>query len=162
MQTILISTDFQNRAFNCIPSLCNQFEGKELSLVFTHMFKLSDSESDLLMLARRAKEFEAIPEEFYRHCYNLKSLYPQIKHVKIEFFYGSTLIAFKNFLQANCIDSILDTAYLPVGKINKLSVNPELFVQKSGYPIIRVYKATNTSTPFKTNRTVKEELTETL
>ncbi len=162
MQTILISTDFQNKAFNCIPSLCNQFKGKELSLVFTHMFKLSDSEGDLLMLAKRAKEFQAIPEDFYQHCYNLKSLFPQVKKIKIEFFYGSTLVAFKNFLEANKIDSILDATHFPVGKINKLSANPELFVQRCGYPIISISKAAHAFTSKNSSHSVKEELTEAL
>lgn len=136
MQTILIPTDFKPTSLECIPGLCEQLEGKELSLVFVHIFKLSDSIHDLLMLSKRTKEYEDIPEEFYERLMELKRTHKQLKTIQVEFFYGSTLSAFRNFLEANEVKLILDISDCSVSKINNSSIDPSLFITKCDFPLI--------------------------
>lgn len=134
MQTVLIPTDFSVSAPDCIPALCNQFRQQDLSLVFVHLFKLSDSESELLILSRRSKEFELVTDEFQSRCLELKRKYRQIQSLRVEFFYGNTMQTFKNFLEGNCIDYILHPADCKVSKLNKYSIDPVTLVHKCGLP----------------------------
>jgi len=161
MQTILVTTDFNPSSLNCIPSLCRQFGETELNFVFIHLFKLSDSISDLLMLSRRTREFEHVSPEFYERCREIKKQYPQVKCLKIEFFYGSTLIMFKDFLEANDVRYILDPADCSVSKINKSSIDPNVLIQKCGLPVIRAEKDTTaTIRPLSAASPIRENVLE--
>jgi hypothetical protein len=140
MQIILIPTDFKASGFDCIPALCSQVKGEELKLIFVHVFKLSDSISELLMLSRRNREYAHVSDEFYNNCTQAKRMYPQIKEMKIEFLYGSTVSMFRNFIEANEIDAVLDPADCAVGKINKNSIDAALLIKRSGLPVININK----------------------
>jgi hypothetical protein len=135
-QTILIPTDFSGASFDCIPALAEQFNGRTLNLVFTHLFKLSDSITDLLMLSRRNKEYQYIKDDFYTRCHEIRARYPQIESIKIEFFYGSTLSTFKNFLQANNITGILDPGSCTWKKLNSQSVEPASLLGRVTIPVV--------------------------
>jgi len=138
MRTILIPTDYHISALDCIPNLCMQSENEELSFIFIHVFKLSDSINELLLLSRRSREFEQISDEFYERCETLKASYPQIKRFKMDFLYGNTLNMFKNFLEDNEVDGVLSFSNCSVSKINKSSIDPQVLIQKSGLPVINV------------------------
>jgi hypothetical protein len=140
MKTILIPTDYQASAFNCIPSVVSQLQSEEINLVFVHMFKLSDSVTDLMMLSRRSREYEKVSDEFYQRCNEAKAQYPQITNIKIEFLYGSTLSMFKDFLEHNEVDAVVETAAGSFNPIHKSSINPAVLVQKCGLPVISVNK----------------------
>lgn len=137
MKTILVPTDFSAQAFKCIPSLCKQLQGEKLSIVFIHLFKLSDSISDLLLLSRRSKEYEHVSNDFYKQCEEIKTVYPSIKAIRIEFFYGSTLSRFKNFIEANEIDFILHPADCSISKLNKSSIDPSVLMDRCSVPLLR-------------------------
>lgn len=138
MKSILIPTDFNLSALNCIPALCNQYKDEKLRFYFVHMFKLSDSISDLLMLSRRSREFEQVDEDFYNQCAEMKRKYQQIETLKVDFLYGSTLSMFKNFLEDNDINAVLDPANCSISKINKSSIDPNVLIAKSGLPIVKI------------------------
>ncbi|EOR94516.1 : hypothetical protein [Arcticibacter svalbardensis MN12-7] len=138
MKTVLVPTNFNPAALNCIPAVCNQFQGEKLNFIFVHMFKLSDSISDLLSLSKRNREYELISDEFYQCCYEIKKEFQQIKNLKIEFLYGSTLSMFRNFLEANEVNHILDVSDFGVYKLNKSSIDPSILIKRSGLPVITV------------------------
>lgn len=138
MQTILIPTDFNTEALKAIPLVCEQLKGEPLNFIFIHMFKLSDSVTDLLMLSRRSREYEQVSDDFYKGCTALKNEYPQIRAIKVEFLYGSTLSIFKAFLEENEVDQVLDFKYCHAGKINKASIDPAILIQKSGLPALTI------------------------
>ena len=140
MKTILIPTDFNASALNCIPDLCASTEEKELNVIFVHMFRLSDSITDMLMLSRRSREFEFVNDAFHEATRSAKSRFPQIKSLTIEFFYGSTLRMFKNFTEANDIDYILHPEFCTWEKLNKNSINPAALIEKSGIPVYTIMK----------------------
>ena len=138
MQNILIPTDFNLSALNCIPALCSQYQDQKLRFFFVHMFKLSDSISDLLMLSRRSREFEQVDDEFYSLCDEMKANHQQIECIRVEFLYGSTLSMFKNFLEDNEINSVLDPTSCSISKIHKSSIDPVVLISKSGLPVVKV------------------------
>lgn len=157
MKTILIPTDFNASALNCIPNLCAGIDEKELNIIFVHLFRLSDSIADLLMLSRRSKEFEYIGDDFHHGCRELKSAFPIIKSVRIEFFYGSTLRMFKNFLDAQGVDCILHPDFWNCEKLNKNSINPSDLIEKSGLPAVTIFKK-HTKPSSETTPVLEEEL----
>lgn len=138
MKNILIPTDFNTESLSCINDLCRQYENGQFQLTFIHLFKISDSISELLMLSRRNKEYEYVSDDFYATCEQLKQQHPQIRGIKVDFFYGSTLGMFKNYLEAHSIDAVLDLDKCSLRPLNKLSVNPEHLIQKCGLEILRV------------------------
>jgi hypothetical protein len=138
MKSILIPTDFKPDALDHIPDLCNQSNGENLQLIFLHLFKISDSITDLLMLNRRNREYEYISDQFYLRCETIKADFPQIKSIKIDFFYGSTLSMFRNYLEAHAIDAVLDLANCSIKPLNKLSVDPTNLIVKCGLNVIRI------------------------
>lgn len=138
MKNILVPTNFNQSSLDCIPALCNQFKGEKLSFFFVHVFKLSDSITDLLMLSRRSKEYEFVSEDFYNACAMLKRNYPQLSQIKIDFLYGSTLSMFKTYLEGNDINHVLELSSCSLGKINKASLDQEILVKRSGLPLLFV------------------------
>lgn len=138
MQTILIPTDFSASTFSCIPALCEQYRNEQLNLVFTHIFSLSDSITDLLMLSRRNKEYQYVTDTFYTNCYKIKEQQSNVASIKIEFFYGSTLSTFKDFLRALGINAILNPDNCAFSKLNSQSADPKAFVERSLLPIVQI------------------------
>ncbi|WP_374951307.1 hypothetical protein [Mucilaginibacter sp.] len=136
MKTVLIPTDYQPSSLNVVYAIHSQFNTGDLNLIFVHVFKLSDSITDLLMLSKRSREYEQVSDGFYERCNQLRAQYPRIKDIRIEFLYGSTLSMFKNFLEANKVHAVAyseNAAYQP---IHKSSVDPALLVHKCGLPVI--------------------------
>ena len=141
MKTILIPTDYQPTSLDYMHGLTTNFKGEDLNLIFVHMFKLSDSVTDLMMLSRRSREYEKVSDEFYQRCNQVKANYPQIKNIRIEFLYGSTLSMFKDFLEHNEVDAVLEPQNYLFQQIHKSSIDPGVLMQKSGLPVISVNKA---------------------
>ena len=141
MKSILIPTDYQSSSLDCIHAVCRQLKNEELNLIFVHVFKLSDSFSDVITLSRRSREYEKVGDDFYRYCNVLRAQYPQIQNIKIEFLYGSTLGMFKNFIEANEVDMVLDTEGYNFSPIHAYSVDPALLIKRSGLPVITAPKA---------------------
>jgi hypothetical protein len=140
MQTVLVITDFKIEALDCVPQLSEQVKSTELSFVFMHLFKLSDSITDLLMLSRRSREFEHISDEFHNRCRELERTCKNVKSIRVDFFYGSTVSMFRNYLEANEVNYILDPSNCSVGKINKSSIDAEALIKKAGTRVIRLQK----------------------
>lgn len=136
MKTILIPTDYQASSLACVSAICSRFNGEELNLIFVHVFKLSDSMSDVLMLSRRSREYEQVSDEFFKTMEQLRKQYAQIKNVKIEFLYGSTLNMFKTFIEANEVDAVIEIEGSGFNAIHRSSINPALLVKRSGLPVI--------------------------
>ena len=140
MKTILIPTDYQASSLDCIHAVCRQFRDEDLNLVFVHVFKLTDSFSDVITLSRRSREYEKVSDEFYRYCNVLRAQYPQIQNIKIDFLYGSKLSMFKHFIEDNEVDLVLDTEGCTFTQIHHSSVDPALLIKRAGLPVVSVPK----------------------
>ncbi|MXV52387.1 hypothetical protein GS399_15540 [Pedobacter sp. HMF7647] len=138
MKTILIPTDFTLKSLDCIPSIVACNPSKKLKLVLVHVMKVTDSMQDLLMLSRRSAEYKNISEDFYNTCAVLKRTFTEnIVSIEIEFFYGSTVAVFKDFLETHEVDEIIkpDQSYQLV---HKMSIDPAALLGRCGYRVVNV------------------------
>jgi hypothetical protein len=139
MKTLLIPTDFKLKSLNCIPQLTQQFYPHKLNIILVHTIGVTDSISELLMLSRRSAEYRYIPDAFYMACNELKHSYKNnINEIHIEFFYGNTVAAFKNFLEANDVDALIDLQNYDYELLTEKSSDPTLLMSRSGLPVINI------------------------
>ena len=136
MKTILIPTNYQASSLESVRDICELLKEDEIKLVFVHMFKLSDSIGEMLMLSKRSREYEKVSDDFYKGCVALRNEYDCVKAIKIDFLYGSTMSIFRNFLEDNEIDLVLDAKCCSYSKIHKSSVDPTILVEKCALPVI--------------------------
>ena len=157
MKTLLIPTDFNIQSLNCIPGLTQSYYPEKLNIVLVHMMKITDNIQELLILSRRSTEYQHISEEFYNNCANLKQKYADsINAIRIEFFYGSTVAVFKNFIKANEVDAIIMLQDYSYAQLNKNSIDPAQLVNRSG---VQVISAKNNHKP-KTENVANEVMLE--
>lgn len=139
MKTVLVPTDFKLESINIIDALVQSQRNEKLNIIFVHAFKLSDSITDMLMLSRRSRDYEHISDEFYQQLNQVKSKYAdQIGTIALEYFYGSTVAAFKNFIEAfdvNCIAYLEGYNFTP---INKYSIDPKYLTERAGCQVIQL------------------------
>ncbi|RNL54106.1 hypothetical protein [Pedobacter jejuensis] len=139
MKTVLIPTDFNLESTKAIDALVQNLEGEKLNLIFVHAFKLSDSITDMLMLSRRSRDYENVSDEFYSLLNEYKNKYQgNINTIGIEYFYGSTVAAFKNFLEAFDVDAIAFLKDYKFTPINKYSINPKYLGERSGCKVLNL------------------------
>jgi hypothetical protein len=147
MKNILIPTDFNIASFSAISELCRQMNNNNLQLIFVHFFKISDSIGDLLMLSRRNKEYEHVSDEFYEKCENLKATFPHVRSIKIEFFYGSTVRVFRNYLETHLVNAVFDPKNCSFEPLNRLSLDPTMLIEKSGLEVIKLSQKAKEQAP---------------
>ena len=136
MRTVLIPTDFNLNSLAILEALVKQ-KAEKMNIIFVHAFKLSDSITDMLMLSRRSRDYENVSDDFYNTINQFKSKYPaQINCIGIEYFYGSTVAAFKNFLEAFDVDYIAYLKNYNFKPINKYSIDPKFLTERSGYEVL--------------------------
>lgn len=139
MKTILIPTDFNLESTKIIDALVQSQPNETLNIIFVHAFKLSDSITDMLMLSRRSRDYENISDEFYQQLNQFKSKYSsQINTIGIEYFYGSTVAAFKNFIEAFDVECIAYLKGYNFKPINKYSIDPKFLTTRSGCAVIEL------------------------
>jgi hypothetical protein len=136
MKTILIPTDFSLDSTKVLDAVLCETPDESFRAIFLHAFKLSDSIADMLLLSRRSRDYEVVSDAFYEKLEQYKkNYYPQLSAVGIEYFYGSTVVAFKNFLEGQGVDTIAyDKAY-QFKPINKYSIDPRYLTERVGCKI---------------------------
>src|SRR4051812_4045176 len=98
---ILIPTDFSLATLSTVNTLLAKHPEQKFNITLVHFLQLSDSITELLMLKRRSREYLHIGSEFEDRLTYLRQQYPQqIGVLYAEFFYGSTVAVFKNYLEA--------------------------------------------------------------
>lgn len=139
MKTVLVPTDFNLESTKIIDGLTQTQPNETFNIIFVHAFKLSDSITDMLMLSRRSKDYENISDEFYQVLNNYKAKYAnQINTIGIEYFYGSTVAAFKNFIEAFEIEAIAYPKDYTFKPINKFSIDPKILTSRSGCEVLEL------------------------
>ena len=141
MKTLLIPTDFTQQSIQSIPALVHQYYPEKVNVVLVHMLKITDSLSELLMLSRRSVEYRHIPDNFYTRCTELQNKHSHlINHIAINFFYGSTVAVFNNYLEANEVDAIV-RPHDHYQLLFKNSIDPKMLISKCSIKIIALPKA---------------------
>lgn len=139
MKTILIPTDFNIDSTKIIDALVQSQINKTLNVIFVHAFKLSDSITDILMLSRRSRDYENVSDDFYARLTQYKIKYAKnINSIGIEYFYGSTVVAFKNFIDAFNVDCIAYQKNYSFKPINKYSIDPKFLTARAGCEILEL------------------------
>jgi hypothetical protein len=64
--------------------------------------------------------------------------YPQITSFRMEFLYGNGLNTFRNFLETNKIDAVLNLSNCDVAKTNKSGIDPQILIQRCGLPVLNI------------------------
>jgi hypothetical protein len=158
LKTLLIPTDFNPASLNCIPGLLQRYAPEKTEIILVHMMKVTDNIGELLMLSRRSSEYRHISEDFYKACAKLKQQHAgTINNIRIEFFYGSTVAVFKNFLEDNEVDAIVMLEDYNYRMLNNNSTEPALLANRSGCELI--YASCNESAAV-TAMTPQENLVE--
>ena len=139
MKTILVPTDFNVESIKIIDSLVVTNKPEEITIVFIHAFKLSDSITDMLMLSRRSRDYENVSDDFYTQLNLYKQKYPNhIKSIGIDYFYGSSVAAFKNFIEAKNADLIAYPKDHNFTAINKYSIDPATLTKRCGCDVLEI------------------------
>lgn len=139
MKNILIPTDFSSRSFKLIDCLTAEKQLSSAKIVFVHGFKLSGDLGDMLMLGRRSKDLQNINEDFYNLINQYKEKYHKaIAEISIEYFYGNTTVAFRNFLDGQNIDLIAYDHSLDFEPLNKYSINPKTLFERANCDLLNL------------------------
>ena len=136
MKTVIIPSDFSISSLQVAETIVRN-ASEEVNILFIHLFHVADDIQDLLFSNYRKKEYEFVSEEFRRECEVLKEVFPStLKSIKIEFFYGSKLAVFKNFLDYNNADFIGYSKRYGMPKLSKSSIEALPVMMKCGLPLI--------------------------
>lgn len=139
MKTVLVPTDFNVESLKIIDALVLTNKPENVGVIFMHAFKLSDSITDMLMLSRRSKDFRNISDEFYTGMDAFKKKYPgDLKFIGIEYFYGSTVAAFRNFIDGVKADVVAYPKDYNFNPIHKSSINPASLTKHCGCQVIEL------------------------
>ncbi|SER55924.1 hypothetical protein [Pedobacter rhizosphaerae] len=137
MKTVLVPTDFNLESVQIIDALIQDQPHETFNIIFIHAFKISDSITDMLMLNRRSRDYENVSDEFYQSLNDYKSKYQdQLSRVGIEYFYGSTVAAFKNFIEHFEVEYIGYPKNYNFKPINKFSIDPKYLTERSGCKLL--------------------------
>lgn len=137
MKTVLIPTDFQLESLKVIDALIMANPGQQFKIVLFHVFKVSDSITDLLMLSRRSRDYEQISDDFYFELENYKKRYEgQLTNIEISYFYGTTVAAFRNFTDNINLDLIAFSSAYEFQAINKYSLNPTNLIERAKLVVV--------------------------
>lgn len=140
MKTVIIPADFTADSLQVAHILARNAQQK-FSIVFTHLFHVADDIQDLLFSTYRKKEYDFVSEDFWKECHVIKDVYSNKVHsIKVEFFYGNKLAAFKNFLDANNADFIAFSESNGIPKLSKSSLDALPIIKKAGVELINVDK----------------------
>jgi len=131
MKNILIPTDFSEESLNVLDDYLVSSDDDKINVLFFHAIKLSDSITDLLLLSRRTKEIEKIPQSFRNYCVCIQEEFSKVDTVKFQYFYGHTMAIFRNFMEANAIDLIVYDPLITLAKVSRSSINPYEIIDKS-------------------------------
>jgi hypothetical protein len=138
MKTVVIPGDFSRETIQ-VAQVFTRNAQEDFSIVFTHLFHVADDIQDLLFSTYRKKEYDFVSEDFWRECHILKDLYgKRLKSIKVEFFYGNKLAAFKNFLDAQNADFIAYSETFGLPKLCKSSLDALPVIKKSGITLIDI------------------------
>jgi len=136
MKTVIIPSDFSAESVQVAETIVRN-ASEEVNILFIHLFHVADDIQDLLFSNYRKKEYEFVSEAFRHECEILKDVYSStLKSINIEFFYGSKLAVFKNFLDYNKADYIGYSKSYGMPKLSKSSIDALPVILKCGLPLI--------------------------
>lgn len=130
MKKILVPTDFSIGSLNVIHSIAARFE-EPVEVVLFHAVYLSNNISDLLFMTKKISQ-TYITKDYTEACEILRNKYSsRIQSLKTTFFYGSSSMAFNNFVEANDPDYIAINGQHTYKETYKHSIDPMPLVRRA-------------------------------
>lgn len=152
MKNILVPTDLSIRSLNYLHHLAERND-EMVSITLMHALRMPDSILDLWTFTKSGKHHTLINGDFREACEVMKNKYAKTIHeIKVEFFYGSTSPALRNFLRAHEIHEVAMPHTLAYQCPGKESYNPEKLLRKCRLPVRElVINTTRQATPSATS-----------
>lgn len=130
MKKILVPTDFSIGSLNVIHSIVSRFD-EPVDIILFHAVYVSNNISDLLFMTRKITQ-TYITKDYSDACEILRNKYSsRIKSLKTDFFYGSSSMAFNNYVEAKNADYIALNAQHTYKETYKQSIDPMPLVRKA-------------------------------
>lgn len=124
MQNVMIPTDLSIRSLGYLHHLASHTESP-VRITLMHALRLPDSLLDCWPFSR-SHRYVHVPDDFREACEVMKNRYAQaFHHIGVEFFYGTTAPALRNFVRAHQIDRIAVPDQLHYHQAGENSYNPE-------------------------------------
>lgn len=154
MKNILIPSDFSLQSLDCIPSLTERFKHDRLNISLVHVFLLTDSVTELMLLSRRNRDYEHVSLQFWNRCVELEHTYRKhINSIRVKCFYGCTVAVFRNYLEGHGIDLIVYPEQYQFRKLCKESLDPAKLIARCGWEVLVL----NQETPATESRHFSQE-----
>ncbi|SIO54204.1 hypothetical protein [Chitinophaga niabensis] len=135
MKNILVPTDLSIRSLNYLHNLAERND-EVVSITLMHALRMPDSILDLWMFTKSGRHHTLVTGDFREACEVMKNKYAKtIREIKVEFFYGSTTPALRNFLKAHEIHEVAMPQSLVYQCPGSESYNPEKLLKKCRLPI---------------------------
>lgn len=142
MTNVLSPTNFSTESLESVNAIVRNIPGK-LNIFLFHAFDLPDTLIDAMHKVGRRGYTDLITEALRLKCKQLKTLNPDISNICFKVMYGTTVVAFQNFAEANKIDIIFIPANHKFFPVVRESVNYERMFLKSGLRIVNGENRTN-------------------
>lgn len=153
MNTILIPTDFTVGSLEIMNTLARSTENK-LNIILFHAFDMPGSLVEAMSRAGINSHNKLITENLRLACKRIRANNSNITNISFRNMYGTTIAAFKNYAEANAIDTILLPPAYRFVYVTRESVDPTRMFKKSGLPLItdpaQIAGITGTETAAKT------------
>lgn len=134
MQNVMIPTDLSIRSLSYLHHLATQTEGP-VRITLMHALRLPDSLLDCWPFSR-SHRYVSVPDDFREACEVMKNRYAQaFSQINVEFFYGTTAPALRNFIRAHEIDRIAVPDQLHYHHAGENSYNPESLFRHTKLPV---------------------------
>lgn len=130
----MIPTDLSIRSLGYLHHLAATAEGP-LRITLMHAIRLPDSLLDCWPFSR-SHRYVSVPDDFRQACEVMRNRYSQtFSQINVEFFYGTTTPALRNFIRAHQIERIAVPEQLHYHHAGENSYNPESLFRYMRLPV---------------------------
>lgn len=135
MKNVLVPTDLSIRSLSYLHNLAEKND-EMLNITLMHALRLPDSILDFWMFSKSTRHHALVSDAFREACEVMKNKYATvINSLQVEFFYGTTTPALRNFLKAYDISEIAMPEGLHYQAPCADSYNPQRLFLKCRLPI---------------------------
>jgi hypothetical protein len=135
MKKIFVPTDLSISSLNVIHAIVARFD-EPVEIVLFHAVYIPNSITDLLFITKRINQ-TYITKDYSDACEILRNKYnSQINTLRTVFFYGSTSMAFNNFIEANAPHCIVTHEHHQYKETYKYSIDPMPLIRKARCPVL--------------------------
>ena len=138
MKNVLIPTDFSTGSLRLVSLLAAAFPDSSHNIVLSHMFRMPDGITELLMLHRSIPLSTLFTDELRSECRRLKQRHGDtIRSIAFRPVYGDSSLLLNDFLRANDIDTILYDDNRAFVKPHRYSTDMTAYFKRADAAVIK-------------------------